>query len=230
MGPRGSPGPSFPALAAHDLELVGRQPSGRPCLMRTGRRPRPRSSPAVHYEVHPACCPVMSFATGLRGCAVHRTARQGRRSRTKPLRAPPDHGPAGQPHGLLEGQQASGLILVILPGARRRPPLAVSRRLRGQPPGGLHGRTHRGPCPRSAPVVAFGALSSAAMATSPHLGVSAVVPASSVSIKSAEQSPVREASLTGFIDVHAHFLTGSYVAQARAGGHDVPDGMPAWPD
>jgi len=36
--------------------------------------------------------------------------------------------------------------------------------------------------------------------------------------------------MTGFIDVHAHFLTGSYVAQARAGGHDVPDGMPAWPD
>jgi predicted TIM-barrel fold metal-dependent hydrolase len=36
--------------------------------------------------------------------------------------------------------------------------------------------------------------------------------------------------MTGFIDVHAHFLTGSYVAQARAGGHDVPDGMPAWSD
>ena len=36
--------------------------------------------------------------------------------------------------------------------------------------------------------------------------------------------------MTGFIDVHAHFLTGSYVAQARAAGHDVPDGMPAWPD
>ena len=36
--------------------------------------------------------------------------------------------------------------------------------------------------------------------------------------------------MTGFIDVHAHFLTSSYVAQARAAGHDVPDGMPAWPD
>lgn len=36
--------------------------------------------------------------------------------------------------------------------------------------------------------------------------------------------------MTGFIDVHAHFLTGSYVAQARAAGHDVPDGMPKWPD
>lgn len=36
--------------------------------------------------------------------------------------------------------------------------------------------------------------------------------------------------MAGFIDVHAHFLTGSYVAQARAAGHDVPDGMPAWPD
>ena len=36
--------------------------------------------------------------------------------------------------------------------------------------------------------------------------------------------------MTGFIDVHAHFLTGSYVAQARAAGHDVLDGMPAWPD
>ena len=36
--------------------------------------------------------------------------------------------------------------------------------------------------------------------------------------------------MAGFIDVHAHFLTGSYVAQARAAGHEVPDGMPAWPD
>jgi 6-methylsalicylate decarboxylase len=36
--------------------------------------------------------------------------------------------------------------------------------------------------------------------------------------------------MTGFIDVHAHFLTGSYVAQARVAGHDVPDGMPKWPD
>jgi 6-methylsalicylate decarboxylase len=36
--------------------------------------------------------------------------------------------------------------------------------------------------------------------------------------------------MTGFIDVHAHFLTGCYVAQARAAGHDLPDGMPGWPD
>ena len=36
--------------------------------------------------------------------------------------------------------------------------------------------------------------------------------------------------MTGFMDVHAHFLTGSYVARARAAGHDVPDGMPTWPD
>jgi hypothetical protein len=32
--------------------------------------------------------------------------------------------------------------------------------------------------------------------------------------------------MTGFIDVHAHFLTGSYVAQARAAGHDVPTACP----
>ena len=36
--------------------------------------------------------------------------------------------------------------------------------------------------------------------------------------------------MTGFIDVHAPFLTDSYVTQARAAGHDVPDGMPACPD
>ena len=36
--------------------------------------------------------------------------------------------------------------------------------------------------------------------------------------------------MAGFIDVHAHFLTGSYLAQARAAGHDMPDGMRAWPD
>jgi 6-methylsalicylate decarboxylase len=36
--------------------------------------------------------------------------------------------------------------------------------------------------------------------------------------------------MAGFIDVHAHFLTGSYLVQARAAGHDVPDGMRAWPD
>jgi 6-methylsalicylate decarboxylase len=31
------------------------------------------------------------------------------------------------------------------------------------------------------------------------------------------------------IDVHAHFLTESYVAAARGAGHDHPDGMPGWP-
>jgi 6-methylsalicylate decarboxylase len=45
-----------------------------------------------------------------------------------------------------------------------------------------------------------------------------------------QKPPCEEAFLTGFIDVHAHFLTGSYVTQARAAGHVVPDGMPAWPD
>ncbi|MFI9423082.1 amidohydrolase family protein [Streptomyces achromogenes] len=33
----------------------------------------------------------------------------------------------------------------------------------------------------------------------------------------------------GFIDVHAHFVTDSYVRLARAAGHERPDGMPAWP-
>jgi predicted TIM-barrel fold metal-dependent hydrolase len=32
-----------------------------------------------------------------------------------------------------------------------------------------------------------------------------------------------------FIDVHAHFVTGDYVAAARAAGIDHPDGMPGWP-
>ena len=36
--------------------------------------------------------------------------------------------------------------------------------------------------------------------------------------------------MTGFIDVHAHFVTGSYIASARTAGHDPPDGMPRWPD
>lgn len=34
---------------------------------------------------------------------------------------------------------------------------------------------------------------------------------------------------TGFIDVHAHFVTDSYVAAARAAGVEHPDGMPGWP-
>ena len=33
----------------------------------------------------------------------------------------------------------------------------------------------------------------------------------------------------GFIDVHAHFVTESYVEQASAAGHERPDGMAAWP-
>lgn len=33
----------------------------------------------------------------------------------------------------------------------------------------------------------------------------------------------------GFVDVHAHFVTDSYVRQARAAGHELPDGVPAWP-
>ncbi len=36
-------------------------------------------------------------------------------------------------------------------------------------------------------------------------------------------------SPTPLIDVHAHFLTGSYVEAARAAGHNHPDGMPGWP-
>lgn len=33
----------------------------------------------------------------------------------------------------------------------------------------------------------------------------------------------------GLIDVHAHFVTDSYIRQARAAGHVKPDGVPAWP-
>ncbi len=36
--------------------------------------------------------------------------------------------------------------------------------------------------------------------------------------------------MTGFIDVHAHFVTSAYIAAARSAGHDLPDGMPRWPD
>ncbi len=35
--------------------------------------------------------------------------------------------------------------------------------------------------------------------------------------------------MADFIDVHAHFLPDFYVAAASAAGHEVPDGMPAWP-
>lgn len=31
------------------------------------------------------------------------------------------------------------------------------------------------------------------------------------------------------VDVHAHFVTESYVVAARAAGHTQPDGMPSWP-
>lgn len=34
---------------------------------------------------------------------------------------------------------------------------------------------------------------------------------------------------TGFVDVHAHFVTDSYVGHAVAAGHDRPDGMATWP-
>ncbi|MFC8592014.1 amidohydrolase family protein [Streptomyces atroolivaceus] len=33
----------------------------------------------------------------------------------------------------------------------------------------------------------------------------------------------------GYVDVHAHFVTDSYVRQAREAGHELPDGVPAWP-
>jgi 6-methylsalicylate decarboxylase len=33
----------------------------------------------------------------------------------------------------------------------------------------------------------------------------------------------------GLVDVHAHFLTDSYVAAARSAGIEHPDGMPGWP-
>ncbi|MDG9719029.1 amidohydrolase family protein [Streptomyces sp. DH24] len=40
-------------------------------------------------------------------------------------------------------------------------------------------------------------------------------------------SPTPEAP--GFVDVHAHFVTDSYLRQARAAGHERPDGVPHWP-
>ncbi|MFJ8692056.1 amidohydrolase family protein [Streptomyces roseolilacinus] len=33
----------------------------------------------------------------------------------------------------------------------------------------------------------------------------------------------------GLVDVHAHFVTDSYVRQAKEAGHTAPDGVPAWP-
>lgn len=32
------------------------------------------------------------------------------------------------------------------------------------------------------------------------------------------------------VDVHAHFVTDRYRTAAREAGHQVPDGMPAWPE
>ncbi|WP_328908780.1 amidohydrolase [Streptomyces sp. NBC_00234] len=37
------------------------------------------------------------------------------------------------------------------------------------------------------------------------------------------------AGAPGYLDVHAHFVTDSYVRQAREAGHELPDGVPAWP-
>ena len=37
------------------------------------------------------------------------------------------------------------------------------------------------------------------------------------------------AGTESLIDVHAHFVTDSYIAAARSAGHVRPDGMPAWP-
>lgn len=35
---------------------------------------------------------------------------------------------------------------------------------------------------------------------------------------------------TPLIDVHSHFLTPRYVAEAKSAGHGNPDGMPGWPE
>ncbi|MET9515744.1 amidohydrolase family protein [Streptomyces sp. NPDC002994] len=37
------------------------------------------------------------------------------------------------------------------------------------------------------------------------------------------------AEVPGFVDVHAHFVTDSYIDGARAAGHELPDGIPNWP-
>jgi len=34
---------------------------------------------------------------------------------------------------------------------------------------------------------------------------------------------------SGYIDVHAHFVTDTYIAKARAAGQEQPDGVPGWP-
>ncbi|MFK0168840.1 amidohydrolase family protein [Streptomyces sp. NPDC090306] len=38
------------------------------------------------------------------------------------------------------------------------------------------------------------------------------------------------AAAPGLVDVHAHFVTGRYAAEARAAGHVRPDVMPGWPE
>ncbi len=40
---------------------------------------------------------------------------------------------------------------------------------------------------------------------------------------------VSDSGQVGFVDVHAHFVTDWYAAQASAAGHQLPDGMPTWP-
>lgn len=37
-------------------------------------------------------------------------------------------------------------------------------------------------------------------------------------------------TMAGFVDVHAHFVTDWYADDARKAGHELPDGMPSWPD
>jgi len=37
------------------------------------------------------------------------------------------------------------------------------------------------------------------------------------------------ATSTALVDVHAHFVTDSYMRQAKAAGHEHPDGMKGWP-
>jgi predicted TIM-barrel fold metal-dependent hydrolase len=78
-------------------------------------------------------------------------------------------------------------------------------------PGVLSGReTAAAPAAPVTPAAATGPKAPAAAAGPGHFGVSV---------------PERP----GFVDVHAHFVTGSYVRQARAAGHELPDGVPAWP-
>ncbi|MGI5336534.1 amidohydrolase family protein [Streptomyces sp. CA-181903] len=42
-------------------------------------------------------------------------------------------------------------------------------------------------------------------------------------------TPMEFTDEPGLVDVHAHFVTDSYVRQAKAAGHAMPDGVPAWP-